>query len=153
VKPTRDDAHPVWVLDVDGIETRCTSRDAVIEGLAAVEARQRGRLTVRLDRGQARGALRVLGAAERDVTPCFAAEWVDRYAGLIFLDDDWSEYRASDAARPVTVDESLRLQIAHGEGRPQPAEECMDKGRAFEAMRHFVTYGVRPEWLTYRYVR
>jgi hypothetical protein len=91
--------------------------------------------------------------AKRNVTPCFAVEWNSGYASLIFLDDAWSEYWAIDGTRRVAPDEAVRRNIAHGEAEPHPIAECMEKARAFAAMRQFILQGNCPDWLTYKYVQ
>jgi hypothetical protein len=79
--------------------------------------------------------------------------WDSGVASLTFLDDAWSEYRASDGTRRGTPREEVRIKIAHGEPIPHPVEQCMEKARAFVAMREFLTQGKRPDWLTYKYIR
>ena len=61
-------------------------------------------------------------------------------------------YRALDTARPVSATDEERRTIAHGEVTPHPAAECMEKGRAFQAIGEFLTTCTRPNWLSYRYV-
>jgi hypothetical protein len=145
------DAREAWIADSDGVETRFDSKEQITAHLSSLEQQARGRVSIKIDHGPIRGWRRFLGM-KRDVTPCFAVEWDSDYASLIFLDDAWSEYRAIDGAHPVVPSEEVRRNIAHGELRPHPIAECMEKARAFAAIRDFLSRGSRPDWLTYEYV-
>jgi hypothetical protein len=142
-----------WIIEVDDVETRYPTRAALLAALSDMQRRSSGSVAVMIDAGPVEGWRRFLGGAKRVIVPCFAIEWEDRYASLIFHDEAWSEYRAIDSQRPVAPDETTRTRIAHGELTPYPIEECMDKARAFDAVREFITTDARPPWLSYRYVR
>ncbi len=86
---------------------------------------------------------------------CFTLYWYDEYAALVFSDEQSSEYHAIDHQHPmVDVPTEIRIRLnANEDGSPIPSEECLQKSRAFAAAREFIDTGVRPEWLSYRYVR
>ena len=140
-----------WIAEVDDVQTEFPTAEALVAHLAALEQEASGHLWVLTDRGPTKGWRRFFGP-KRDVTPCFTVEWDTGFASLIFLDDSWSEYRAIDSGQPVSPSEEIRLRISHGEPTPHPTEQCMDKARAFAAMREFIASGDRPDWLTYKHV-
>ena len=113
---------------------------------------EHGRLSISHDDGPRPWWQRFLGLAPRYVSGFAALEWADGFASLIFLDENWSEYRALDEQFPVTPPEIVRIKIAHGEPSPHPPNECMDKVRAFQALQEALQTGVRPGWLSYRFV-
>lgn len=140
-----------WIAEVDEVETRFGTDERLAVHVSEVERQARGGLRILIDHGPVTGWRRWLGA-KRDVTPGLSVEWDSEYASLIFLDDVWSEYRAIDATHPVVPSEEVRRNIAQGELSPHPLEECMEKARAFIAIREFINDGNRPDWLTYKYV-
>ena len=141
-----------WIVEVNDDDTRLRTVSEVLDHLGRLEAQPSGKAAVMIDRGPVSGWKRFLGGAKRDISPCFAVEWDGPYASLIFHDDAWSEYRVMDEARPVQATEETRKRIAHGEPAPHPVAECMEKQRAFEAIRQYVRELTRPGWLKYRYV-
>ena len=145
------DAREAWIADSDEVETRFDSKEQITAHLCSLEQQARGDVCIKIDHGPIRGWRRFLGM-KRDVTACFAVEWDSGYASLIFFDDAGSEYRVIDGAHPVAPSEQVRRNIAHGELRPHPIVECMDKTRAFAAIRDFLSRDSRPDWLTYKYV-
>ncbi len=145
------DTGEAWIADIDEVETRFDTKEQIAAHLSHLEQQPRGHVSILIDRGPVKGWRQFLGA-KRNVRPCFAVEWDSGYASLIFFDDAESEYRAVDGAHPVTPSEEVRCNIAHGELRPHPIAECMEKPRAFAALRDFIRQGSRPDWLTYNYV-
>jgi hypothetical protein len=144
-------ASEAWIADVDEVERRFETDEGLAAHVSELERQSRGRLWILIDRGPRTGWRRWLGA-KRNVTPCLSVEWNSDYASLIFLDEAWSEYRAIDVTHPVVPSDDLRRKIAHGELSPHPTEECMEKARAFNAIREFIYKGDPPDWLTYEYV-
>jgi hypothetical protein len=141
-----------WVIEVNEKDTRFRTTEEVISHLGKLEATPTGKASLLLDLGPVSGWKRFLGAPKRDVSPCCAVEWDGPYGSLIFHDDAWSEYRVIDEARPVQATEDQRRRIAHGEPTPHPVEECMEKARAFAAIREYLGSRTRPSWLKYKYV-
>jgi hypothetical protein len=141
-----------WLCDLDDVESRQTSTEAVLTWLDRAAERSRGRLSVDVEGDRPKGWLRWLAGRKRHVSPFFSIEWIGDYASLIFYDESWSEYRVLDAAHPVQPSEEMRLQISHGEPSAPPAAECMLKERAFRAMRERIESGLKPTWLSYKYV-
>ena len=141
-----------WIADIDEVEARFDSKEQIAAYLSGIEQQPRGHVWVLTDHGPIKGWRRFLGL-KCVVSPCFTVEWDSDYASLIFLDDVWSEYRAMDVSHPVAPNEEVRRRIAHGEVGPHPTASCMEKARAFAAIRYFLIQGVRPDWLTYNCVR
>ena len=140
-----------WIAEVDEVETRFDTNQRLAAHVSELERQVSGRLWILIDHGPMKGWRRFLGA-KRDVSPCLSVEWDSEYASLTFLDDAWSEYRALDVTHPVMPGEQVRRNIAHGELSPHPTEECLEKARAFIAIREFISKGSRPDWLRYKYV-
>jgi hypothetical protein len=144
-------AQKIWIVDLNDIESRFESKVEMATHLDGLEKLPDGRLSLMVDHGPVTGWRRVFGV-KRDVSGCFSVEWYSHYASLIFLGDSWSEYRVRDTARPVQSSDDDRTRIAHGEFQAHPIDECMEKGRAFTAIREYLKTGERPTWLTYKFV-
>jgi len=140
-----------WIVESNGVDDMVATMDDVSRQLSVAEQSAEGSLSICADLGPRPLWQRILGA-KRNVISYFMLEWADGYASLIFHDEKWSEFRAIDKEHPVAPSESTRLKMAHGELRPHPIEECMEKKRAFDAVRHLLQTGERPSWLSYRYV-
>jgi len=147
-----DDRAGDWIVETNEVDRRFHTIGEVLGHLEGLEAQPSGQASVRVARVPVTGWKRFLGVVGQD-SPCFAVEWDGPYASLIFHDDAWSEYRAIDESHPVQPTEDQRRRIAHGELTPHPLEECMDKARAFTAMREYFGGRARPSWLKYRYIR
>jgi hypothetical protein len=143
---------PEWLFNVDDLDSRFPSDETLLAALAPFELSTLGRFSLHLDRGPSPRWRRLLLGQLRDITPCLSIEWAHDYASLIFLDENWSEYRVLDQQHPVSPPLGVRALLAHGELLPHPVNECMLRDRAFEAVRHFILHRTRPDWLAYRFV-
>lgn len=143
----------VWIGELDEVETRFQSRDALIRFVRELRVKSAGRLCAFAECGLRPRWKRLLGMSEYECFSLFALEWSDGAAALIFNDDDWSEYRAVDSDSKVEAPESVRLRIAHGDSRPWPADQTLDAARAFLAVGEYLEGLRRPEWLQYRYIK
>ena len=142
-----------WIAEFNDVETRFLTKEELAVYVAGLEAKEVGHLAVLIDEGpRSRWETFLFGLSERIVVSCFYLEWSGAYASLTFHDDASSEYLAIDHEHPVHPTEDQRRNIAHGEYLPPPEDECLDKARAFKAIRDFLDRGTRPEWLSYRYV-
>ena len=140
-----------WYLELNGTDQTFASAKEVADALGAYQGLDQGRASISYDDGPRPGWQRFLGLAPRYISGFAVLEWADGFASLIFLDDNWSEYRVLDNI-PVAPPEAVRVKIAHGESLPRPVNECMDKARAFQALLEALQIGVRPGWLSYRFV-
>src|SRR5689334_18979655 len=68
-------APPTWIVDVDEDVAQYPTTAELLTALSAIAAQPEGHVAVRMDRGPAKGWLRFLGGAKRDVSPCFHLEW------------------------------------------------------------------------------
>jgi hypothetical protein len=141
-----------WIAQYNEIERRFPAKDQLAAYLASLETAPAGQVAVLIDRGPASRWERFMTETKRDIVSCFSLEWDGAYASLTFHDDAWGEYRAIDHEHPVHSTEDERCNIAQGEPTPLPLEECLDKSRAFRAIREFLNDGARPGWLSYKYV-
>lgn len=157
LRDTMIDPGPgTWIVEINNDETDArvfASAEALRAFIAASRTAAAGQLAGFLDCGPAPWWERFLGGGSRKQNPRFAIEWYGEFASLIFLDDNASEYRVLDHEQPVDPPDAIRLHLAHGELQPHPSEQCMRAVRAWDALNEFIERGVRPAWLTYRYVR
>lgn len=142
-----------WLYKLNDEENVAYSRSELIQLLNRAEGMSSGRLWLGVDGGLRPWWHRLLGSQPRYVDALLSVEWADDYASLIFHDESWSEYRAVDREAPVKPSEEIKLKISHGEMKPHPAEECMQRDRAFKAIRELLDSHVRPAWLSYRFVK
>jgi hypothetical protein len=146
------DSEPPWVAELDERDTHFASLAALQLFLKQLERLDHGRIFVFRMVGTRPFRQRLMGMNRRMASPCFAMEWTDGFASLIFHDDAWSEYRAIDHDHPVSPNEDVRTRISHGENRPHPINECMLVSRAFSAINSYTETLSRPTWLSYKYV-
>jgi hypothetical protein len=151
VTTTKTNASPVWILELNESAHQLASRVEVLPLVAQAQRLTAGTLSLVVDRGPRPWFHRLLGVG-RVVDSCFALEWAEKCACLIFQDENASEYRALDLTHPIEASQELRLRVAHGEPTPAPLDECMATERAFMAVREYLERGTRPDWLEYRYV-
>lgn len=140
-----------WFVCINNSDISVSSVAELRRQIAHAKDVESGRLSVCIDAGPRPWWHRFFGA-ERYTVSLFALEWYDQYASLIFHDEDWSEYRSIDRDQPVAPDGEVRIKIAHGEVKPHPIDECMRKERAFSAVNSYLESGIRPGWLSYRYI-
>lgn len=91
----------------------------------------------------------VFGMNHRIIQMHLALEWCNDVASLIYFDDAGSEYRSKDIEYPVDADEETRMNIAHGDLKPHPIEECHSLKRSLNAIEEYLNYGKRLGWLEY----
>jgi hypothetical protein len=143
--------HP-WLLELNELELPVVSRSGLLDQIKVAQSLGHGRLVLSSVIGQAPLWKRLLGA-KNESRGHFAVEWFNQVASLIFLDENWSEYRAIDGAGPIEASDEERTQVAHGEVKPHPKAECLSKERAFRAIAESLESDARPAWLQYRVVR
>ena len=141
-----------WYFELNDEDHVFASAREATDAVQACQDLAQGRLSISYDDGPRPRWQRFFGLAPRYVSVFAALEWADGFASLIFLDDNWSEYRVLDDKNPVTPSDDIRARIAHGESFPCLANECMDKVRAFQALQEALQTGARPGWLSYRFV-
>lgn len=141
-----------WQAELNDSQVTIHTAQQLVDFLNRAESLPSGTLSLSADAGPRPWWERLFGA-KRFVVSFFAMDWSQDCASLIFHDENGSEYRVLDLDHPVTPDDSVRRQIAHGELTPHPIDECLTKERAFAGVRYFVSSGQRPEWFDYRYVR
>jgi len=141
-----------WFLDLNEKERSFASIDLLLSAIDQAEGIESGRLWAGEDGGPQPWWQKLFGGNKRYVDALFSVEFYKDTASLIFHDENWSEYRAIDKKVPVNVNQEVRLKIAHGELNPHPIEECMEKDRAFKAIKEYLKTGSRPSWMEYHYV-
>jgi len=140
-----------WLVELNEEEVVASFAD-VLACVQRAESLSEGRLWVGKNAGLSPWWYRWLGMNRRYVEPIFSLEWYSGTAALIFHDENWSEYRALRSEKGFFIPENIRSKISHGEATPPESEECIAKEKAFEAIREVLCKGVRPEWLSYRFV-
>ena len=143
-----------YIVEQDEAETRLEDDRAGLRPPGSDRGKRSAEVSVVIDRGRRPSWLkRLFGFSERIVTPRLILQKAGGVAALTFLDEAWSEYRAIDPDRPDGISEDVRLKLSGGKPTPADREVCMTADRAFEAARHYLLRGTRPDWLSYRYVR
>ena len=141
-----EDAEPIYFRSTEELKSF----------LVELERREAGQLHVFKDYGKRPLRWwwqRLFRVADWHTLPCLTLFWCDRYATLMFHDEASSEYHALAPSPVADVPTEIRLLLNFEEPTPASSEECLQKTRAFAAAREFIDTGVRPEWLSYRYVR
>lgn len=142
-----------WHVELDDRKRLYRSLEEIDTVLLYAQSMQSGHLRVGKDGGLRPWWQRFLGMQSRYVDSLFALEWSNQLACLLFHDENWSEYRAIDESPPVTANEELRLEFSNNVENSAPIDECMDKDRAFQAVREYLAQSSRPSWLKYRFVK
>ena len=99
-----------YIVEWDGSETRVTDPARARELLQHAATPDAAELWVMIDHGPRRRSwlARLLGLIDREIEPCFCLTKRGDVAAMSFLDEVWSEYRATDPAQP-TVDQRMAL--------------------------------------------
>ena len=114
--------------------------------------KEKGKLNLAANDGLRPQWQRFIFGAKVYIRSYFAAEWYGEVGGLIFHDENGSEYRAL-AASETNVDESIRKQISFGESEPLDEKFCLEKPLMVKAVNEFLTNGIKPKWLKYEFVK
>ena len=126
--------------------------DAVVRIESALN-KPSGKLSLAADDGLRPWWQRFFFGAERYVRSYLMYEWAGNVAGLIFHDENASEYRATPSMQLNELLDSDRKQITFGEDSPLETRFCMSKEESSKAILEFLETSKRPAWLKYEFVR
>ena len=126
------------------------------EALSVIEntlSQQKGKLSLSADDGLRPWWQRFVFGASNYIRVYFAIEWDSNFAGLIFHDENASEYRALSGSSNTEATEAIKVKISFGESEPLEAKYCLESEVAFKALKEFLHNGVKPEWLKFEFVQ
>ena len=142
-----------WQIELNDTEEVADSVAAVMQILTMAQSIATGRIVISYDNGPRPWWHRLLGSGRRYIAGFVYIQWAEEYANLMFHDENWSEYRALDPAHPVSANDKIRSKISQDGATPFAAEECLEKTRAFAAVRETLQSGNRPSWLSYQFAK
>ncbi len=113
----------------------------------------KGSVSLAADDGQRPWWQRFIFGTKIYVRSYFLFEWFEETCGLIFQDEDASEYRVLSNEQPKDTSEDIRKQISFGEYKLLETKYCITKETALKAIDDFLESGKRPDWLEYKFVK
>lgn len=82
----------------------------------------------------------------------FSVDWAGPIAGLIFSDENSSEYRARPLTPVEDIDEANKARITFGNATPVADDFIVLKEEVQLALSQFLTSGIRPDCFSYDFV-
>ncbi|GAA3927602.1 hypothetical protein [Litoribacillus peritrichatus] len=146
-------SHPKYFVSAGDQELMFNSFSEALETIDNALSQQKGKLSLSADDGLRPWWQRFVFGASNYIRMYLALEWDSNFSGLIFYDENSSEYRALSNGPNSEVAESIRNQISFGEPEPLEAKYCLASEVAFKAIREFMDSGAKPEWLNYEFVQ
>lgn len=146
-------SHEKYFLSINDDDITLDSYSEVIEKIESVLNEPSGKLSLAADDGLRPWWQRFIFGAERYVRSYLMYEWSGSVAGLIFHDENASEYRAKPNVKLNELPDNDRKQITFGEKTPLETNFCMSKEESSKAISEFLDTGKMPSWLKYEFVR
>lgn len=146
-------SHPKYFVSVGERELTFNSFSDALDVIVSALSQKKGKLSLSADDGLRPLWQRFLFGASNYRRMYFVLEWDSNFSGLIFHDENSSEYRALSSTPNTQAVESIRNQISFGESEPLEAKYCLASEVAFKALREFMDSGAKPEWLKFEFVR
>jgi len=146
-------SHPKYFLTLDGKELEFQDFSQTREALMSALNSKSGKISLSAYDGLRPWWQRFIFGANNYVRMYLAIEWSNEISGLIFHDENASEFRAltdscNDAASVVDQNE-----ISFGESEPLNQKYCIATDIAKSSIVEFLEKEERPEWLNYEFVR
>ena len=146
-------SHTKYFLSLDDKEVEFESFSDSKEALMSAFNSKSGKVSFSADDGLRPWWQRFIFGANNYVRMYLAIEWSNEISGLIFHDENASEFRAltdscNDAASVVDQNE-----ISFGESEPLNQKYCIATDIAKSSIVEFLEKEERPEWLNYEFVR
>jgi hypothetical protein len=145
--------HPKYFLLLDDKDVELESLSDIKEKLMTALNSKSGKISLSADDGLRPWWQRFIFGSNRYVRMYLAIEWSNGIAGLIFHDENASEYRALSEPTNVKVDEKIRKEISFEEHEPLSQKYCLAKDLAEKAIIEFFEKGEKPQWITYEFVQ
>jgi hypothetical protein len=146
-------SHSKYFLSAGDQEVEFNSFSEACEAIEKALSQQKGKLSLSADDGLRPWWQRFIFGANNYIRIYFAIEWDSNFSGLIFHDENSSEYRVLSNEPITEVAESIRNQISFGEPEPLETKYCLASEVAFKALRKFIDSGAKPEWLKFEFVQ
>lgn len=146
-------SHPKYFVSADDQELTFNSFSETLEAIERTLSQQEGKLSLSADDGLRPWWQRFVFGASNYTRMYFVLEWGSKFSGLIFHDENSSEYRALSNEPNAEIAESIRNKISFGEHEPLETKYCLTNEVAFKALREFMGSGAKPEWLKFEFVQ
>jgi hypothetical protein len=146
-------SHHKYFLSLDDKDVEFDSLSDIKETLITAFDSKSGKVSLSADDGLRPWWQRFIFGANNYVRMYFAIEWRSDISGLIFHDENASEYRALSEPTCGKIDEYIRKEISFEEHEPLSLKYCLAKEIAVKAIIEFIEKGEKPKWITYEFVQ
>jgi len=146
-------SHPKYFVSAGDQQLTFNSFSEPLEAIDIALSQQKGKLSLSADDGLRPWWQKFVFGASNYIRMYFVLEWDSNFSGLIFHDENSSEYRVLSSEPNTEVAESIRNQISFGEPEPLETKYCLANEVAFKALREFMDSGAKPEWLKFEFVQ
>ncbi|RDH43686.1 hypothetical protein [Zooshikella ganghwensis] len=145
--------HEKYFLSINDDDITLDKYSEVVGKIERALNEPTGKLSLAADDGLRPWWQRFVFGSERYVRSYLMYEWSGNVSGLIFHDENASEYRAMPGTQLNGLPERDKSQITFGEGVPLETRFCMSKEESLKAISEFLKTGKKPSWLKYEFVR
>jgi len=145
--------HSKYFLGIGDDDLVLESYEDLVEKLQSQIISEEGVVSLAADDGQRPWWQRFIFGAKIYVRSYLTFEWKNGTCGLIFHDENTSEYRALSKFEPKDVSESTRKKISFGEYEPLDKKYCIEKELAVKAINEYLDSGIMPTWLEYDFTK
>jgi len=146
-------SHPKYFLTLDGKELEFQDFSQTREALMSALNSKSGKISLSAYDGLRPWWQRFIFGANNYVRMYLAIEWSNEISGLIFHDENGSEFRALSELSSEAISENDRKEISFGEAEPLHQKYCTAKDIAQRAIIQFFEKEERPAFLTYEFVQ
>ncbi len=144
--------HNRFFLAINELDIELTDMSEVRQKIDEVLRSSKGSISFAADDGQRPWWQRFIFGSKIYVRSYFLFEWFEETCGLIFQDENASEYRVLSNEQPEDTSEKTRKYISFSEYKPLETKYCLTKEIAMKAIENFLESGERPDWLEYEFV-
>ena len=146
-------SHSKYFLTLDGKELEFQDFSKTREALLNALNSKSGKISLAADDGLRPWWQRFIFGASNYVRIYFAIEWSNEISGLIFHDENASEFRALTDSSNDAASVADRNEISFGESKPLNQKYCIATDIAKSSIVEFLEKEERPEWLNYEFVQ
>ena len=147
------ESHTKYFLTLDGKELEFENFSETREALLNALNSKSGKILFAADDGLRPWWQRFIFGARNYIRVYFALEWSNEISGLIFYDENASEFRALSDSRNKNISDTDRKEISFGESEPLHEKYCITTDFAQSSIVAFLEKEERPEWHDYEFVR
>lgn len=144
--------HMKYYLSIGEDDLTFEEYSEVVHEIEIALNEQLGSITLAADDGLRPLWQRLIFGAKNYVRSYMMCEWSENTSGLIFYDENASEYRVLSNVELGSEGASVNKEVSFGEYTPLDAKYLLPKKECIKAISEFLDTGVKPSWLIYEFI-